>query len=270
MGILLRLAEDRGADQQLSQLTVPIEDKSEGGHGTGFVFDIHFIALFSKKADAAPLLLLHGWPGSFLEFLGALDVLKSNYSPETLPFHVIVPGSLPGYGYSSGPPLDRDFTTEGMAHLMNKLMVGLGFGNGYISQGGDIGSFISRVFGVKYPECKAVHLHLCIGQQGEMEGLTNKEKKGVERYKRTRACLSSNIFSSWHETPSATADVRCGLVSLGPPGSAPQPTSSGHLDLHSRDGMIRGPHRTPISTRNPSELCPRIWRSSPSVAAAPH
>ncbi|SMY19264.1 unnamed protein product [Zymoseptoria tritici ST99CH_1A5] len=133
------------------------------------------------KSDAAPLLLLHGWPGSFLESLGALDVLKSKYTPETLPFHVIV-RSLPGYGYSSGPPLDRDFTTEGMALLMNKLMVGLGFGNGYISQGGDIGSFISRVLGVKYPECRAVHLHLRIGQQGEMDGLTEKEKKGVDRY----------------------------------------------------------------------------------------
>jgi hypothetical protein len=149
---------------------------------TGYTFEtIHFIALFSKKADAAPLLLLHGWPGSFLEFLGALDVLKSRYTPDNLPFHVIVP-SLPGYGYSSGPPLDQNFDTEGMARVLDKLMVGLGFGNGYISQGGDIGSFISRVLGVTSQSCKAVHLHLCIGQQGEMDGLTDEEKKGVKRY----------------------------------------------------------------------------------------
>lgn len=132
--------------------TVQIEDE-------GFTFEIHFIALFSKKADAAPLALLHGWPGSFLEFLGTLDVLKEKYSPEDLPFHVIVP-SLPGYGYSSGPPLDKNFDTQGIARVVDKLMTGLGFGDGYISQGGDIGSFVSRVLGVTATACKAVHRKL--------------------------------------------------------------------------------------------------------------
>lgn len=129
--------------------TVLIED-------SGFDFDIHFIGLFSNKADAAPLLLMHGWPGSFLEFLGTLDVLKKKYKPEDLPFHVIVP-SLPGYGYSSGPPTDKNFDMLGIARVMDKLMVGLGFGDGYIAQGGDIGSFVSRVLGATAPSCKAVH-----------------------------------------------------------------------------------------------------------------
>lgn len=65
--------------------TAPIEDTE-----TGFEFQIHFVALYSKKADAVPLLLSHGWPGSFLEFLGTLDVLRESYTPEDLPFHVIV------------------------------------------------------------------------------------------------------------------------------------------------------------------------------------
>lgn len=146
----------------------------------GFKFNIHFIALFSQKSDAVPLLLLHGWPGSFMEFLDALDIMKSKYKPEELPFHVIVP-SLPGYGYSSGPPLDRNFNTEGIARVMDKLMVGLGFGDGYISQGGDVGSFITRVLAVTSDSCKAAHLHLCIGQQSSTEGLTEAELKGVQR-----------------------------------------------------------------------------------------
>lgn len=78
------------------------------------------------------------------------------YTPENLPFHVIVP-SLPGYGYSSGPSLEKNFTTEGIAAVIDKLMIGLGFGDGYISQGGDIGSFVSRVLGVNSKTCKAVH-----------------------------------------------------------------------------------------------------------------
>lgn len=118
--------------------------------------DVHFLALFSKKQDAVPLLLLHGWPGSFLEFLSVCEILRKKYSPEDLPFHVIVP-SLPGYGYSDGPPLDRDYTVEDIARVMDSLMRGLGFGSGYVSQGGDIGSFITRVLGAKYDSCKAAH-----------------------------------------------------------------------------------------------------------------
>ena len=75
----------------------------------GFKCNVHFAALFSKKADAVPLLLLHGWPGSFLEFVGVLEELGVKYEEHTLPFHVIVP-SIPGYGFSGGPPLNRNFT----------------------------------------------------------------------------------------------------------------------------------------------------------------
>lgn len=126
------------------------------------------------------MLLLHGWPGSFLEFLGTLDILREKYKPEDLPFHVIVP-SLPGYGYTNGPRLDKDFDIEGAARVLDKLMIGLGFGDGYISQGGDIGSFLTRVIAVTSDSCKAAHIHWCIGQQGDTANLTNAEKKGVER-----------------------------------------------------------------------------------------
>lgn len=134
--------------------TVPIVD--DGAGGTGHEFEVHFMALFSRKADAVPLLLMHGWPGSPLEFLGTLALLSRKYSPEELPCHVVVP-SLPGYAFSSGPPVERDFDTEGIARVMDRLMVGLGFGDGYVAQGGDIGSFVSRVLAVKAEACKAAH-----------------------------------------------------------------------------------------------------------------
>ncbi|CCF37424.1 epoxide hydrolase [Colletotrichum higginsianum] len=59
--------------------------------------DIHLLALFSANKDALPLLSLHRWSGSFLNFLPLLDLLRSKYTPGTLPYHVIVP-SLPHYG----------------------------------------------------------------------------------------------------------------------------------------------------------------------------
>ena len=73
--------------------------------------------------------------GSFLEFLPIMSILRQKYTPETLPYHIIVP-SLPGYAFSSRPPLDRDFRLEDIARLLNKLMISLGFGKGYAVQGG--------------------------------------------------------------------------------------------------------------------------------------
>ncbi len=162
---------------RLPNYTVKIEDG-------GFEFEVHFAALFSKKHDAVPLLLMHGWPGSFMEFLGVLEVLSSKYDENSLPFHVIVP-SLPGYCYSNGPPTDRNFTVEDIAKLMDKLMVGLGFGDGYVSQGGDIGSFVTRVLAVTSPSCKAAHINLCVGvvpeSEEEVNGLSQQDQKSLGR-----------------------------------------------------------------------------------------
>lgn len=59
--------------------------------------ELQFLDLFSKKKDAIPIIFLHGWPESICEFLDILDIRKTTYSPEELPYDVIVP-SLPGYG----------------------------------------------------------------------------------------------------------------------------------------------------------------------------
>ncbi|KAF9871296.1 subtilase [Colletotrichum karsti] len=145
--------------------------------------NIHFIALFSANPDALPLLFLHGWPGSVLEFLPLLDLLMSRYTPETLPYHVVVP-SLPHYGLSGGP-LDVELTLDAAARLMNKLMLGLGFGSGYVVQGGDIGSFIARILSATYEECKAFHINmLAPGSQDEIlpnANITTAEAEHVQR-----------------------------------------------------------------------------------------
>ncbi|KAJ5124278.1 uncharacterized protein N7515_008103 [Penicillium bovifimosum] len=147
---------------------------------------IHFVGLFSERKDAVPLLLLHGWPGSFLEFLPMLQKFKDEYTPETLPYHLIVP-SLPGYAFSSGPPLDRDFGTGDIARVVDQLMKGLGFGSGYIAQGGDIGSRIARHLGADHESCKAVHVNVVF--MGKPDGMTDEhlnayELEGIEKMKK--------------------------------------------------------------------------------------
>ncbi|KAF2493584.1 epoxide hydrolase [Lophium mytilinum] len=142
---------------------------------------IHFAALFSEKKDAIPVVFLHGWPGSFLEFLPMLSLLKNKYSPEELPYHVIVP-SLPGYTLSAGPPLDKDFTTPDAAFIINNLMIELGFGNGYVAQGGDVGSFIASELLSQYNECKAKHLNMMIiTDPPENAEVSDVERKGLQR-----------------------------------------------------------------------------------------
>lgn len=91
--------------------------------------------------------------GSFVEFYPILQLFQEEYTPETLPFHLIVP-SLPGYTFSSGPPLDKNFGLMDNARVVDQLMKDLGFGSGYVIQGGDIGSFVGRLLGVSFDACK--------------------------------------------------------------------------------------------------------------------
>lgn len=150
----------------------------------GSTHEIHFMALFSKKEDAIPIAFFHGWPGSFLEFIGLLKVMSKRYTPETLPYHLIVP-SLIGYTLSAGPPTDRDWSVPDTTRIMHKLLMFLGFKDGYASQGGDVGSAVARILGVQHGECKAVHLNYD-STRGKPDGvdddeLTDLEKEGQKR-----------------------------------------------------------------------------------------
>ncbi|RVX73342.1 hypothetical protein B0A52_02984 [Exophiala mesophila] len=168
-------------------------------------FRIHFAALFSKRKDAIPLLFLHGWPGSHLEFLKMLDIYRKRYSEDELPYHIIAP-SLPGYSLSSGPPLDKDWLIDDMGRVLNSLMVGLGFGSGYIAQGGDIGSFECRVLAALHDECKAIHLNLAMDWVAP-EGVDEKDINDAERtgLKRLFEFLTTgSAYSKEHGTRPAT------------------------------------------------------------------
>ncbi|KAL2835837.1 alpha/beta-hydrolase [Aspergillus pseudoustus] len=84
---------------------------------------IHFIHQKSKVPDAIPLLLLHGWPGSFLEFVPIINALTkkaTTASGKKVSFDVIVP-SLPGYAFSSTvPPID--WTISDTARVFDTLV----------------------------------------------------------------------------------------------------------------------------------------------------
>ncbi|PVH74729.1 alpha/beta-hydrolase [Cadophora sp. DSE1049] len=170
----------------------------------GDVYTVHFLAVLSENPKAAPVCLLHGWPGSFIEFLSFLDMARSKYSPKDLPYHYIVP-SLPGYAYSSGPSVKKEWNNEDIAFVMNELMVGLGF-SGYIAHGGDIGSFISRILAVSYDACKAIHLNFCLTAE-EPKGVNaadvaEEEKKNLNRL--VAFGTTGNAYAKEHGTKGGT------------------------------------------------------------------
>ncbi|KXS12563.1 epoxide hydrolase domain protein [Gonapodya prolifera JEL478] len=122
--------------------------------------DVHFIHERSNRDDALPLILIHGWPGSFFEFIDLIHEFANPSDPSQPAFHVIVP-SLPGYGFSSAPKV-RGFDTREIGKTFDELMKGLGYAK-YFAQGGDWGSIISRQMAIDFPDsCRAIHINMCI------------------------------------------------------------------------------------------------------------
>jgi pimeloyl-ACP methyl ester carboxylesterase len=103
--------------------------------------NIHFLHVRSADPDALPLVLLHGWPGSVVEFLGLLGPLSES-------FHLVVP-SLPGYGFS-GPTTEPGWDSARMARAVATLMGRLGYER-WGAVGGDAGALVGRELGILAP-----------------------------------------------------------------------------------------------------------------------
>jgi len=114
---------------------------------------LHALHRRSRRADAVALILLHGWPGSFIDFLEVIEPL-SDPPPGEPAFHVIVP-SLPGHGFST---MRRGITPRLVATILTELMRRLGYGR-YMVQGGNWGSPIGAEMALRSPE-RVVGLHL--------------------------------------------------------------------------------------------------------------
>ena len=122
--------------------------------------NIHFIMEKGSGSKATPLLLMHGWPGSIVEFLHIIEKLahpEKFGGKEEDAFDVIVP-SLPGFGFSESPT--RPIGPRKMSEILNKLMIdNLGYKN-YLAQGGDWGATICNWLAHDhFKTCKAIHIN---------------------------------------------------------------------------------------------------------------
>jgi pimeloyl-ACP methyl ester carboxylesterase len=125
--------------------------------------EIHFIHQRARRADALPLALTHGWPGSVAEFtkvIGPLTDPGAYGGDPTDAFHVVAM-SLPGFGFSA-KPAERGYGPERIARIVAALMARLGYTR-YGLQGGDWGSAISRFAALNDASHVAgLHLNLCL------------------------------------------------------------------------------------------------------------
>lgn len=141
---------------------------------------IHFLHRRSQRADATPLIMTHGWPGSVAEFVDIIQELADPKDADTPAFHVVAP-SLPGFGYSD-KPATTGWGTEKIAATWVELMGRLGY-NKFVAHGGDWGGVITTILAGRFPD-HLVGIHSTLAQAPPgltTDGLTAAERQWTEQ-----------------------------------------------------------------------------------------
>ena len=149
--------------------------------------DIHFVHVRSPHAHAMPLVITHGWPGSFVEFhkvIGPLTDPTAHGGNAADAFHVVCP-TLPGFGFS-GKPTATGWGVERIASAWAALMDRLGYAR-YGAQGGDWGSAVTTAIGAQDAlHCAGIHITLAMGTKPVIDGEPTPEEaralRGAQHY----------------------------------------------------------------------------------------
>lgn len=146
--------------------------------------NIHFLHIKSSNPNAIPLMLIHGWPGSFADFIHVIEPLTNGGNG----FHLIIP-SIPGFGFST-PVKEKGWNMFRIATAFASLMEKLGYAK-FAVHGGDMGAGITSIM-------SAVAAHNLIGTHvntdfysiaglgmfpSDTSFLSDEEKLGLERMK---------------------------------------------------------------------------------------
>lgn len=153
---------------------------------------IQFYHVRSPVPTARPLVLVHGWPGSVVEFvdlIGPLTDPEAHGGDAEDAFHVVVP-SLPGYGYS-GPTRNPGINTAAAGRMIDAIMQALGYGR-YFAQGGDWGAIVTSRMAQDMPErVAALHVNMAPGgatnPMEPVEGLDDAEAAQLD-------CLRQHVL----------------------------------------------------------------------------
>ncbi len=167
---------------------------------------IHFVHIEGKGPDPFPLIVSHGWPGSFFEMYkiaGPLTDPAAHGGDPADAFHLVVP-SLIGYGFSDASR-EPGMTTHRMAELFGRLMIDtLGYER-FGAQGGDWGSAVTSSLAEQYPANVAgIHLNLVIGRMARLAGETASPEVEAYRAEMARWVRDESAYSIMQGTKPQT------------------------------------------------------------------
>jgi pimeloyl-ACP methyl ester carboxylesterase len=135
--------------------------------------NIHFIHVQSAHADALPLIMTHGWPGSIVELLETIGPLTDPTAHGGRPddaFHLVLP-SIPGYGFSD-EPTELGWGPIRIGRAWHELMQRLGYTR-YVAQGGDVGSQVTDAMGrLSLDGLIGIHTNLLTPALGDAKALS--------------------------------------------------------------------------------------------------
>jgi pimeloyl-ACP methyl ester carboxylesterase len=121
---------------------------------------VHLVHAPGTGPDPLPLVLTHGWPSSFLEYLTLVPLLTDPAAHGGDPadaFTVVLP-SLPGFGFS-GPPPPGGLLYQQVAGLWHTVMTSVLGYQRYAAHGSDLGAGVTAWLARAHPgEVAAIHL----------------------------------------------------------------------------------------------------------------
>ena len=122
--------------------------------------DLHYLHVPGVGPNPAPLLLLHGWPGSVFEFLDIIPRLTdpARFGGDPADAFTVIAPSLPGYGLSFAAGQKR-FAIDAIADVMAELMTDVLGHQRFAAQGGDWGAFVTSRLGYAYPD-RMIGIHI--------------------------------------------------------------------------------------------------------------
>jgi pimeloyl-ACP methyl ester carboxylesterase len=164
-------AQEQWLDEVLPGWTVDIDGRV-----------VHYARIDGRGPSPLPLLLLHGWPGSYFELSKVAPMLADPGAHGGDPadaFDVIVP-SLPGHGFSAAPTT-AGFGADECADVMRRLMVDhLGYQR-FVAQGGDRGAFVSTGLAHRHRDVvAAIHLNFAAGIPGRDGDTSEAEERWLD------------------------------------------------------------------------------------------
>lgn len=144
--------------------------------------DIHFVHVKSRHADAMPLVMTHGWPGSIVEMLkviGPLTDPTSHGGEASDAFHLVLP-TIPGFGFS-GKPTEPGWGRHRVAQAWATLMQRLGYTR-YVAQGGDWGSIIAQAMAQRAPAgLLGIHVNMPAAKPRQLPATMTAEESAAAR-----------------------------------------------------------------------------------------